>query len=94
MALRDFYVEQAKKSRDEADAKIASARDEVKQGSQDEMQVQDTSSTIVDRDFWALEYITIQRVQPIMEALDDDASGFVTIAEVNDFTSARPPDWP
>ena len=45
------------------------------------------------QDEWTLEYINITRVQPIIEAFDDDASGFITVAEVNTFTKARPEDW-
>ena len=35
----------------------------------------------------------MNRLQSIAEAFDDDSSGFVTIAEVNQFTSSRPKDW-
>ncbi|KAJ7165011.1 hypothetical protein C8R46DRAFT_1277063 [Mycena filopes] len=53
-----------------------------------------TEAAIVDKsDEWALEYINVARLQPISEAWDDDASGFVTVAEVNRFTSTRPLDW-
>jgi hypothetical protein len=45
------------------------------------------------KDEWALEYINIYRIQPLIEALDDDVSSFVTIAEVNAFTAARPENW-
>ncbi|KAF8178111.1 hypothetical protein K438DRAFT_1938825 [Mycena galopus ATCC 62051] len=49
---------------------------------------------VVDKaDEWALQYINVLRLQPISEAFDDDASGFVTVAEANAFTSARPLDW-
>ncbi|KAH9894903.1 hypothetical protein C8Q73DRAFT_644952 [Cubamyces lactineus] len=48
---------------------------------------------IHDDDEWALEWININRLQAIAEAFDDDASGFITIAEVNQFTSSRPKDW-
>ncbi|KAJ7757039.1 hypothetical protein B0H16DRAFT_1885755 [Mycena metata] len=49
---------------------------------------------VIDKeDEWALEYISVLRLQAISEAWDDDASGFVTIAEVNAFTTARPLDW-
>ena len=48
---------------------------------------------IADDDEWALEWITINRMQAIAEAFDDDASGFITIAEVNKFTSSRPKEW-
>jgi hypothetical protein len=46
-----------------------------------------------DPDAWAMKYIDIMRVQPILEAIDDDASGFITIGEMNRFTSSRPIDW-
>ncbi|KAJ7181616.1 hypothetical protein C8R43DRAFT_969666 [Mycena crocata] len=44
-------------------------------------------------DAWALAHINVVRLQPISEAFDDDASGFVTVAEVNTFTASRPLDW-
>ena len=46
-----------------------------------------------DPDDWALTYINVPYLQPILEAFDDDASGFITISEVNRFTAARPRDW-
>ena len=46
-----------------------------------------------DPDAWAIKYIDIMRLQPILEAIDDDASGFITIGEMNRFTSSRPIDW-
>ena len=48
---------------------------------------------VSDQDEWALECINMNRLQSIAEAFDDDSSGFVTIAEVNQFTSSRPKDW-
>ena len=47
---------------------------------------------VSDQDEWALEWINMNRLQSIAEAFDDDSSGFVTIAEVNQFTSSRPKD--
>ena len=44
-------------------------------------------------DSWAVEYINIGRAQGILEAFDDDASGFVTVNEVNNLTQLRPRDW-
>ncbi|KAJ7461994.1 hypothetical protein FB451DRAFT_1267439 [Mycena latifolia] len=44
-------------------------------------------------DAWALTHINVLRLQPITEAFDDDASGFVTVGEVNTFTASRPLDW-
>ncbi|KAJ7498476.1 hypothetical protein FB451DRAFT_1016491 [Mycena latifolia] len=50
----------------------------------------DKKSTV---DEWALIYLTVSRLQSISEAFDDDASGFVTVAEANTFTTSRPLDW-
>ena len=44
-------------------------------------------------DVWAIKFIDVTRLQPILEAFDDDASGFITISEMNRFTSSRPADW-
>jgi hypothetical protein len=50
-------------------------------------------SNFTDPDAWAIKYIDVMWVQPILEAFDDDASGFITVSEVNRFTSSRPVDW-
>ncbi|KAJ7135469.1 hypothetical protein C8R43DRAFT_1021198 [Mycena crocata] len=44
-------------------------------------------------DDWALAYLNVSRLQSISEAFDDDASGFITVAEANTFTTSRPLDW-
>jgi len=44
-------------------------------------------------DQWALGYISIFHVQPILEAFDDDGSGFVSVNEANELTASRPPTW-
>jgi hypothetical protein len=41
-------------------------------------------------DDWAFEYISAKYLQPIMEAFDDDGSGYVTYQEVNEFVEAKP----
>ncbi|KAM5542294.1 hypothetical protein V8D89_004167 [Ganoderma adspersum] len=48
---------------------------------------------ITEQDEWTLEYINVTRLQAIIEAFDDDASGFITVGEANAFTTARPADW-
>jgi hypothetical protein len=50
-------------------------------------------NTSMNPDGWAFKYIDVNWLQPILEAFDDDASGFITVAEVNRFTSSRPADW-
>ncbi len=51
------------------------------------------ASRINEHDEWALEWINVTRLQPIVEAFDDDASNFITVTEANDLTTARPRDW-
>jgi hypothetical protein len=46
-----------------------------------------------DHDGWASAYISILRIQPLLEAFDDDATGWISVKEVNYFTSSRPKDW-
>lgn len=46
-----------------------------------------------NQDLWALHYLDVHYLQTIHEAIDDDASGFITIEELNQFTSSRPLDW-
>ena len=48
---------------------------------------------VTEQDEWTLEYINVTRLQAIVEAFDDDASGFITVGEANAFTTARPADW-
>ena len=52
----------------------------------------DTSSEPLRTDDWALEYVSVTWLRPIMEAFDDDGSGYVTIAEINQFTDSMPKD--
>ena len=49
--------------------------------------------SVTSSDQWALLYINVNYVRSIMEAFDEDASGFVTVKEANDFTRSRPLDW-
>ncbi len=54
---------------------------------------EEVSTRLNVEDEWAVEYININRIQAIAEAFDDDGSGFITISEVNQFTSLRPKGW-
>ena len=51
------------------------------------------SGSLKGPDGWAIKYINIGRARSILEAFDDDASGFVTVSEVNNLTRSRPRDW-
>ena len=44
----------------------------------------------IANDEWALEYMSLNWLRPLMEAFDDDASGYVTITEVNKLMDMRP----
>ena len=48
---------------------------------------------VSNSDQWTLRYIGVNHVRSILEAFDDDASGFVTVKEANNFTRSRPLDW-
>ncbi|EMD40079.1 hypothetical protein CERSUDRAFT_63568 [Gelatoporia subvermispora B] len=50
----------------------------------------DATSNQIARDEWALAYISPKWQHRIMEAIDDDASGYVTVAELNKFMDALP----
>ncbi|KAI9068321.1 hypothetical protein FKP32DRAFT_1754486 [Trametes sanguinea] len=52
-----------------------------------------SSLRIKDEDEWASEWVSVNRLQAIAEAFDEDASGFVTVVEVNRFTTSRPKNW-
>lgn len=44
-------------------------------------------------DRWALVYINAARVQSILEAIDDDGTGYISIKEINTFIEERPSGW-
>ncbi|KAI0692702.1 hypothetical protein BC835DRAFT_1416357 [Cytidiella melzeri] len=50
------------------------------------------TSTIAEKstDSWARQYVDVKYLQPIMDAIDDDGSGHVTITEVNRLTEQLP----
>ncbi|KAI5824166.1 hypothetical protein K523DRAFT_366348 [Schizophyllum commune Tattone D] len=62
-------------------------------GSEGEVSHANIPQSDADGDRWAVEALTMLTVQPISEALDDDGTGFISVAEVNAFTSSRPKDW-
>ena len=51
------------------------------------------SADIDIQDDWALRYIDATWLQAIMEAFDDDASGYITVMELNHFANACPEGW-
>lgn len=43
-----------------------------------------------DTDGWTRQYVDVRYLQHIMDAIDDDGSGLITIAEINRFTDMLP----
>ena len=75
MTLRDHYKERAESAASNSSAMSYSPR---------------FSGFSQPSDDWAFEFINAKYLQPIMEAFDDDGSGYVTYQEVNDFVDERP----
>lgn len=46
-----------------------------------------------DPDVWLLKYIDVTHVHPIIEAIDEDGSGFISVKEANNFALSRPTGW-
>ncbi|KXN81068.1 hypothetical protein AN958_06141, partial [Leucoagaricus sp. SymC.cos] len=44
-------------------------------------------------DKWALDFINVAHLQAILEAIDDDGTGFISIKEANTFAIERPKGW-
>ncbi|KAF7319402.1 VPS13 domain-containing protein [Mycena chlorophos] len=93
MALRDHFQEdhkhkyKHKSTPSTSDTKAPEGADS--EASQPKVEV----PPIPKEDEWALDFISIFAVLTSITAFDDDASGFVTVSEVNTFTSMRPHDW-
>jgi hypothetical protein len=51
------------------------------------------SVRLPEGDRWALPFVSASRVQPIQEFCDIDGAGFISINEVNKFTSSKPKGW-
>ncbi|KAF7292835.1 VPS13 domain-containing protein [Mycena indigotica] len=87
MALRDHFQE------DHKNQNTLNLPQRVAEETEDGKPKSEVVPPLAQEDEWTLEFINVVRLQAISEAFDDDASGFVTIAEVNAFTTARPLDW-
>ncbi|KAF8996216.1 hypothetical protein BDQ17DRAFT_1364614 [Cyathus striatus] len=42
---------------------------------------------------WALQYLDVSHFRQIVDAIDEDSSGFISIKEANKFSLARPKHW-
>lgn len=48
------------------------------------------ATPVVKGDPWVFDFIDVTHVQPIVEAMDEDGSGFISVREANKFASSRP----
>ena len=78
LSLRDYYVEKNETQKHQARANTNDPSNK--------------EPDILGEDEWALIYLDVPYLQPISEAFDDDGSGYVTIAEINQFTDSMPKD--
>lgn len=98
MALRDYadaaLVDIRNRSQDDHDASHPSADTHASEQVAGSATRANRANLSTDpKDEWALQLITLHRLQSIMEAIDVDASSVVTIEEINAFTDAKPQDW-
>ncbi|KIK51274.1 hypothetical protein GYMLUDRAFT_208804 [Collybiopsis luxurians FD-317 M1] len=89
LALGDFYVDK-QISKDTSRFPVSPANP-LSQDSTDRRN--GSPDAIFKDDRWALKYLDISRVQPILEAIDDDGTGFISIKEVNTFVRSKPDGW-
>ncbi|KAJ7592457.1 hypothetical protein C8J56DRAFT_885616 [Mycena floridula] len=82
LAVRDYLVERVTRSKIGAE-KLPLSADEDKD---DISQVMGTPL----EDEWVVDHLQVRRLRLLQQAFDADGSGFTTIAEINDFTKARP----
>jgi len=52
-----------------------------------------TYREVDEKDIWVFDFINVAHVQPIVEAMDDDCSGFISVKEANTFALSRPKGW-
>ena len=92
IALHDYFTVKASRKMTNTDTSSADALAGTLAETVNNTDTDSLPDTAVE-DSWALEYINLRLVQPLVEAIDDDGSSFVTVSELNDFTSCRPKGW-
>ena len=100
IALHDYFTVKASRKMVATNTSSADAPPETPVEAPVEAPMETVNKTDTDllpdtavEDSWALEYVTVRLIQPLVEAIDDDGSSFVTVNELNEFTSSRPKGW-
>ncbi|TDL25429.1 hypothetical protein BD410DRAFT_837603 [Rickenella mellea] len=100
LALHDHYLDQYENINEETSLDIIPPSSTVSHADTDATNAEvDADAAFLhnpppEADKWCLQYLTIQNISPIAEAIDDDVSGFIKIAEVNTFLMTSPRDFP
>lgn len=92
IALHDYFTTKASQKMITTVTSSADALEETPAETVNNTDTDSLPDTAVE-DSWALEYINVRLIQPLIEAIDADGSSFVTVSELNDFTSCRPKGW-
>lgn len=71
----------------------ADTKGDTEAQSNTEAQNQQVADRNTLEDHWALEHLMPRQLQCIIDAIDCDASGFITVSEANTFTRALPEAW-
>ena len=101
LSLRDFYVNhdhyvsslEAPQTATEGDSSAPQGEGDGRKERQEIGSNVPETPEIAPKDAWAIEFLSRSQLSPLMEAVDPDFSGHVTIKEINDFTSSRPREW-
>ncbi|KAF9000403.1 hypothetical protein BDQ17DRAFT_1327703 [Cyathus striatus] len=94
-ALRDYFSSLSQGSKNSFAQRLA---DNVETKSESSPHTSDNAHDVTKPmpqtgDEWIKLYIDASHIQPILEAIDDDGSGYINIQEVNCFTSNCPNGW-
>lgn len=95
LALREYYDEQYIMAPDKAQQwNTANAASKAGTALTSLLRTKRTEG-LRDVDAWALRYLDVARIRPLIDAFDCDASGFITAKETNQFTMSpsRPSNW-
>ena len=89
MALREHYADRIRSATALAKVREISSSEQPDSTKVQEIKDVTDRGTAREDDAWALPYISIARIQPLLEAFDDDASSLVSISEVNEIGRAH-----
>ncbi|KAH7099791.1 hypothetical protein BKA62DRAFT_831480 [Auriculariales sp. MPI-PUGE-AT-0066] len=107
VAVQDYFVQKYSKEDRETDAAIRDAYEGASRPVSPSLSAvsDEPPSDVLNRaiearevqrelqDRWATEYVTLTSVRPVLEAFDDDASGWISVKEANVFTASRPQNY-